>query len=330
MVKKKVSQLDERDSAGLEPSLNCALKTCVMLRVNDPKTAGMVNGARGTVVDIVCDVTGKIVSKIMVKFDNIEEVQCVERVRRMFKVAPHCFVYRRMFPLINAYAMTIHKSQSLSLECVFADLGKEIFAAGMSYVALSRCMTHKGLYLMNFNPKMVRASRNACIEYARLLNLKGSVGHTFNKGVASEGLERPWYTSYVQRFATNATASDIKKVKGKRKAAAPINSPAAKKSKGNQTGPWSKQSKTSRTTKCPKDPVTISAPPKRKVPPKAKAPAKGKERPTQSSKGGDTDEVTVTVPSMQTINYILLMKGGNKLFVQHSDGRLKKYLAHQQ
>ena len=125
MVKKKVSQLDERDSAGLEPSLNCALKTRVMLRVNDPKTAGMVNGARGTVVDIVCDVTGKIVSKIMVKFDNIEEVQCVERVRRMFKVAPHCFVYRRMFPLINAYAMTIHKSQSLSLECVFADLGKE-------------------------------------------------------------------------------------------------------------------------------------------------------------------------------------------------------------
>ena len=304
MVKKKVSQLDERDSAGLEPSLNCALKTRVMLRVNDPKTAGMVNGARGTVVDIVCDVTGKIVSKIMVKFDNIEEVQCVERVRRMFKVAPHCFVYRRMFPLINAYAMTIHKSQSLSLECVFADLGKEIFAAGMSYVALSRCMTHKGLYLMNFNPKMVRASRNACIEYARLLNLKGSEGHTFNKGVASEGLERPWYTSYVQRFATNATASDIKKVKGKRKAAAPINSPAAKKSKGNPTGPWSKQSKTSRTTKCPKDPVTISAPPKRKVPPKAKAPAKGKERPTQSSKGGDTGEVTVTVPSIQTINYI--------------------------
>jgi len=145
-VKKKLYQLDEHETAGLEQRLDIALNTRIMLRVNDQRTAGMVNGARGTVKDIIYDGTGKTVSKIMVKFDNIEEVQCIERVRRMIMVAPRCFVYRKMFPLINAYAMTIHKSQSLSLECVFADLGNEIFAAGMSYVALSRCTSHKGLY----------------------------------------------------------------------------------------------------------------------------------------------------------------------------------------
>ncbi len=232
MVKKKVLELDDRDSAGLESHLDIALNTRVMLRVNDKQTGGMVNGARGTVMDIIYDPSGKSVTKIMVKFDNIEEVQCVERVQRMFKVAPRCFVYRKMFPLINAYAMTIHKSQSLSLECVFADLGNEIFADGMSYVALSRCKSHKGLYLMNFCPKMVKASKKACIEYARLLNLKGSKGEVFNKGLDSEGLERPWYTSYAERFATKATANDIKNAKRKRKPAAqPDGCPSEKKKK---------------------------------------------------------------------------------------------------
>ena len=250
-VKKKLYQLDEHETAGLEQRLDIALNTRIMLRVNDQRTAGMVNGARGTVKDIIYDGTGKTVSKIMVKFDNIEEVQCIERVRRMIMVAPRCFVYRKMFPLINAYAMTIHKSQSLSLECVFADLGNEIFAAGMSYVALSRCTSHKGLYLMNFNPKKVRASKNACIEYSRLLNLLDGLedkGVAFNKGVQSEGLERPWYTTYAQRFATRATASDIKAEKRKRKAAAPTDCPASKKSKVNDAAGAKKSSGANPTT----------------------------------------------------------------------------------
>ena len=70
--------------------------------------------------------------------------------------------------------MTIHKSQSLSLPCVFADLGNKIFADGMSYVAVSRCLSHKGLYLLNFNPAKVIASDKACNEYRRLLG-KGRI-----------------------------------------------------------------------------------------------------------------------------------------------------------
>ena len=73
-----------------------------------------------------------------------------------------------MFPLTVSYAMTIHKSQSLSLDCVFADLGKDVFCPGMAYVALSRCRSHKGLHLLNFCPTKVYASGKACVEYSRL------------------------------------------------------------------------------------------------------------------------------------------------------------------
>ena len=175
-VEQKLKKLDERETAGLEHRLDVALNTRVMLRINDKRTGGLVNGARGTVRDIIKDSTGKTVTKIMVKFDNIDEVQCVERIERKIRVFAGCYVYRSMFPLINSYAMTIHKSQSLSLPCVFADLGNEIFASGMSYVALSRCTSHKGLYLMNFNPKKVKASRKACIEYSRLLGSELAFG----------------------------------------------------------------------------------------------------------------------------------------------------------
>ena len=42
------------------------------------------------------------------------------------------------FPLKVAYAITIHKSPGLTLEYVVIDLGDYEFAAGLTYVGLSR------------------------------------------------------------------------------------------------------------------------------------------------------------------------------------------------
>ena len=47
-----------------------------MLRVNDKRTKGTVNGARGTVQEFVKDSTGKLIVKILVKYDDIAEVCC--------------------------------------------------------------------------------------------------------------------------------------------------------------------------------------------------------------------------------------------------------------
>ena len=81
------------------------------------------------------------------------------------------FVYRRQFPLILAYAVTIHKCQGLSLDCAIVDLSDQIFSDGMAYVALSRVRSLSGLYLTAFDPKSIMVSKSCLKEINRLREL---------------------------------------------------------------------------------------------------------------------------------------------------------------
>ena len=68
-------------------------------------------------------------------------------------------VYRQQFPLILAYAVTIHKCQGLSLDCAI-NLSDKVVSAGMAYVALSRVRSLAGLHLSAFDPKSITVSKN--------------------------------------------------------------------------------------------------------------------------------------------------------------------------
>ena len=114
--------------AGLEAKLELAVGARVMLRRNIDIKAGLVNGAIGT----VCSVSSSCVTV------HIAEPYDVQQVKSKFMLMKSFYVYRKQFPLILAYAVTIHKCQGMSLDSAIIDLSDQVFAAGMAYVALSR------------------------------------------------------------------------------------------------------------------------------------------------------------------------------------------------
>lgn len=59
------------------------------------------------------------------------------------------------FPLRLAWAITVHKSQGMSLDAMEVDLSKS-FVAGMGYVALSRVRSLSGMKLLGFNDMSLR------------------------------------------------------------------------------------------------------------------------------------------------------------------------------
>ena len=180
-----------------------------MYLVNSPTTSGLVNGARGTVLAMNYARNRRTVSSVTVKFDDIAEPQQVTKVQKMIMPLSDCMVHRSQFPLVLAYAVTIHKSQSLTLPCVFADLGDAIFAAGQCNVALSRCKTLEGLYLFNFNPSKVYCSNRAVRQQARLLEMEESeLPH--NNPKSWRNVERVWYTRAYERMAKRAMKTDLK------------------------------------------------------------------------------------------------------------------------
>ena len=94
----------------------------------------------------------------MVHFDNVPSPCNVEKVKSRFMVMKNFYVYRKQFPLILAYAVTIHKWQGLSLDCAIVDLSADVFSDGMTYVALSRGRSLDGLFLTVFDPQSIRVS----------------------------------------------------------------------------------------------------------------------------------------------------------------------------
>ena len=73
--------------------------------------------------------------------------------------------YREQLSVIPAYALTVHRSQGLSLDNVAIYFSKTVVDKwapyGMVYVALSRCRSMSGLWIRGLKERHIRVSPTA-------------------------------------------------------------------------------------------------------------------------------------------------------------------------
>uniref|UniRef100_A0A8C3H618 ATP-dependent DNA helicase PIF1 n=1 Tax=Chrysemys picta bellii TaxID=8478 RepID=A0A8C3H618_CHRPI len=124
----------------------------VILTKNLDVSRGLVNGARGVVVEF--ETEGKGLPRVRF-LCGVTEVIRLERW--VFKGPSGIYLSRQQLPLKLAWAISIHKSQGMSLDCVEISLSR-VFESGQAYVALSRARSLEGLRVLDFDPNVVRAN----------------------------------------------------------------------------------------------------------------------------------------------------------------------------
>jgi ATP-dependent DNA helicase PIF1 len=145
---------DSRDAGGLWTELKLSENSRVMCIKN--LGDGIINGSMGNVHSFDLDKSGAV-KAVFVLFDdkasgslfqdpNRDNAVRLEEHSQEFTHAGR-FINRTQFPLIPAWAVTIHKAQGMSLDTAVVNIERGIFAHGQIYVALSRVRKLDGLYI---------------------------------------------------------------------------------------------------------------------------------------------------------------------------------------
>ena len=72
---------------------------------------------------------------------------------------------RTQFPLQNAFALTVHKTQGLTLPHATISLDTSMFANGQAYVAMSRATSWQNLDIIYFDLNSIKADKKMIKEY---------------------------------------------------------------------------------------------------------------------------------------------------------------------
>ena len=149
---KHSSELTKKISAeemfNLQPKLLIATGARVMLTTNMWPSVGLCNGSTGTVVDIIYETDHQpplLPIAVVVKFDkysgpSMTNMPCCVPIPPITATVniTNTVHERQQLPLTLAWALTIHKSQGMTLERAWIDIGKKESTLGLTYVGLSR------------------------------------------------------------------------------------------------------------------------------------------------------------------------------------------------
>lgn len=174
----------------LSELLELKVGAAVILRRNIDTQRGLSNGSQGVVIRFQTSLVFPDVQIPVILFNNgLEEAidfhtyrkyvmkrvlvpdQDKKKKKKKYTTEPNLdkFIDVVQLPLALAFAITIHKAQSLTLDNVHVDIDDKMFANGQTYIALSRVRKLENLYLGSFNQASVKVNK-LVVEYYRSLN----------------------------------------------------------------------------------------------------------------------------------------------------------------
>jgi hypothetical protein len=155
-----------------QESITLKIGAEVMFIKNNPEK-GYVNGTRGVVTNFTSDKKPLVTTRDGDTITVQEETWSIDDEGKILASLTQ-------IPLRHAWAITVHKSQGMSLDEAVVDLSRS-FSYGMGYVALSRVRSLSGLHLIGF-------SRESLLLDPRLLSVDQTLRTRSEE--ATERLER--------------------------------------------------------------------------------------------------------------------------------------------
>ena len=160
----------------------------VMLTNNLDVKDGLTNGAFGNIRKILTT-SGKnklgkekeVIACVLVEFDHERVGASAKRHSMYKKTFPNCVpvrcvevpfsirgsqtvqITRRQIPLALAWAVTIHKTQGMTVDEIVVDMTKANgrYNEGQAYVALSRVTSYEKLHIVNYDRHQIKVSRQS-------------------------------------------------------------------------------------------------------------------------------------------------------------------------
>jgi hypothetical protein len=122
------------------------------MMLNNDTEGRWVNGSIGKITGITQNRKGEdVIIAELADGDEVEITPFTWEIFRFFVEAgglqSEVIGTFTQYPLMLAWAVTIHKGQGKTFDRVIIDIGRGIFAHGQMYVALSRCTTLGGIVL---------------------------------------------------------------------------------------------------------------------------------------------------------------------------------------
>jgi PIF1-like helicase/helitron helicase-like protein len=135
----------------------------VMFLTNKLIKEELCNGSIGVITKLIDEDHIEVVFPVKSGINQI----VVEKITAYFNLngAP---ARRTQFPLQNAFALTVHKTQGLTLPHATISLDIQMFANGQAYVAMSRATSWQNLQISSFDPDAIKVDNSMLLELNKL------------------------------------------------------------------------------------------------------------------------------------------------------------------